>query len=125
MCGMDRQALGRLGEAAAAAALERRGYRIIRRNVRTRFGEIDLVALHDGAVVFVEVKTRTGAAFGRPAEAVSPAKQRRLSRLARAFLQQGRLAGRACRFDVVAVEVAPGGRVEAVEIVPHAFEASV
>lgn len=119
---MDRQTLGRIGEDAAAAALAARGYVIIQRNVRTRDGEIDLVALHGDEIVFVEVKTRASALVGAPLEAVHPAKQRRLSRLARAFMHRRGWGGRACRFDAAAVLVTRAGRVVRVDIVSNAFD---
>ena len=68
------QRVGQLGEDAAAAYLEARGYRIVGRNVRTPHGEIDLIAATDDHLAFVEVKTRTGAGFGAPEEAITPAK---------------------------------------------------
>ena len=122
--GMDRLALGRAGEAAAAAALTARGYLMLRRNVRTRFGEIDLVAAHGSEIVFVEVKTRTTNDRGRPFDAIHPAKQRRLARLALSFIHGRRMEDRSCRFDAVAVCLTPEGRVVQVEIMPNAFEAT-
>ena len=62
-----RQALGLEGETRACRVLEARGYRILQRRYRTRFGELDIVARHDQTVVFVEVKTRRGHSFGDPA----------------------------------------------------------
>ena len=124
VCGMDRLALGRVGEDAAAAALTARGYLILRRNVRTRYGEIDLVAAHGSEIVFIEVKTRTAGDRGRPFDAIHPAKQRRLARLALSFMHRRRLQDRACRFDGVAVWVTRDGRVRQVEIMPNAFEAT-
>jgi putative endonuclease len=119
---MDRATLGRIGEAAAAEALAARGYVILQRNVRTRWGELDLVAAQGSEIVFVEVKTRTAARCGRPLEAIDPLKQRRLVRLASAFLHARGLHLRSCRFDAVGVTLTPEGRVLEVEIVPDAFE---
>lgn len=119
-----RARLGRLGEAAAAAELERRGYRVVARNYRVRGGEADLVALHGGELVFVEVKARSGFRYGRPAEAVDARKRRRLVIAAESFLQaraddEGLIA-RPARFDVVEVVVLQGEIVQ-VEVLPHAF----
>lgn len=101
VCDPDpRHALGRRGEDAAAAFLGRRGMEVLARNVRTAFGEIDLVAMDGDVVVFVEVKTRRGAGA---LEAVDARKQRRLSRLALVFLARAGWLDRAARFDVVAV----------------------
>jgi uncharacterized protein (TIGR00252 family) len=66
-----RQALGIDGEDTAGRTLEARGYRILARRYRTRFGEIDLVARQGDCIVFVEVKTRRGGSFGDPAAAVT------------------------------------------------------
>ena len=95
-----RHTFGRSGEDAAAEHLRRRGFEILARNVRTAFGEIDVVALDGDVVVFVEVKARRG---GGGLEAVDARKQRRLSRLALAFLARAGWLDRAARFDVVAV----------------------
>lgn len=95
-----RHALGRRGEDAAAEFLRRGGMDVLARNVRTAFGEIDLVAMDGGVVVFVEVKTRRGAGA---LEAVDARKQKRLSRLALVFLARAGWLDRAARFDVVAV----------------------
>jgi len=99
-----RHQLGRFGEDAAAEHLRRKGFEILARNVRTSRGEIDLVALDAGVVVFVEVKSRRR---GGALEAVDLRKQRRLSRLATAFLARAGWLDRAARFDVIGV--APDG----------------
>ena len=82
--GGDRRALGASGEALAARHLERRGCRILERNVRCGRGEIDLVAIDGGTIVFVEVKGNRGRRFGAPEEMVTSAKQRQLRRSDRA-----------------------------------------
>ena len=122
-CSMDRRARGRAGEDAVAAALAARGHVILCRNVRTRYGEIDLVTADREVLVFVEVKTRTGDDYGRPLEAIEARKQRRLARLARAFMQDRGLSNRACRFDTAAVLMTRDGGILRVEIVPDAFDA--
>ena len=99
-----RRELGASGEALAADCLERLGFRVIERNVRCGFGEIDLVALDRGTVVFVEVKSNRGPRYGAPEEMVTPAKQRQLTRLATWYLQRRRWLGRPARFDVIAVD---------------------
>jgi putative endonuclease len=100
---MQRQALGRLGEDLAVAELERRGYAILTRRYRTRHGEIDIVARDGETIVFVEVKVKETAEFGTAAEAVTLRKQRRIVSMAVDYLARNRLAGRPCRFDVVAI----------------------
>ena len=107
-----RRALGVAGEAAAAAWYEDAGYAVLDRNWRCRDGELDLV-LGDGAiVVFCEVKTRTSAAYGVPASAVTPTKQRRIRHLAMRWLDEHEVRARRMRFDVASVV---GGRVEVIE----------
>jgi putative endonuclease len=98
-----RRSLGVSGEDLAAGILEKQGYQIIERNYRTPRGEIDLVARHDGALVFIEVKTRTSERFGTPQEAVHEAKQERLRLLAEYYLQQREPGDVTVRFDVVAI----------------------
>lgn len=101
--------LGNAGERQAENYLRGLGYRILARRFRFAGGDLDLIALDGDCVVFVEVKTRRSAQHGLPAEAVTPAKQRQLARLALAFLKQHRLLDQSARFDVVAVEWPAGG----------------
>jgi putative endonuclease len=109
----DRQLLGARGEEAVAAWYRARGYDVLARNWRCREGELDLVAARGRQLVFCEVKTRSSTAFGAPVEAVTPAKQRRLRRLAARWLQdQGSTAGAEIRFDVASVLA---GSVEVLE----------
>jgi putative endonuclease len=96
-------AVGAYGERVAARALTDAGMRIIDRNWRCRAGEIDLVALDGGTVVFCEVKTRRGEDFGTPVEAVRPAKVRRLRGLAARWLADHPDVRGEVRFDVIAV----------------------
>jgi putative endonuclease len=93
----DTSAFGAHGEAVASAALARRGYRIVERNYRSRWGELDVVAYDGDTLVFVEVKARRGAQFGDPAFAVDRRKQRRLVRLAQQYLSRRRLGEPLCR----------------------------
>jgi putative endonuclease len=111
---------GKKGEELAAAYLAEAGYRIIERNYRCLFGEIDIVAEEGGALVFVEVKSRRNEAFGSPQTAVGLEKQRKLSRIALHYLQEKHLGNRPARFDVVAVKLIPSGNE--VELIRNAFE---
>jgi putative endonuclease len=114
-----RRLLGNAGEAAAERWLRGAGLAIVARGFRARCGEIDLIARDGPIVVFVEVKTRTHGAFGRPAEAVTAQKRRRLARVASLFLARSGWGERACRFDVV--EVVPVGARWRVRHIPDAF----
>ena len=117
-----RQSLGRHGEELACRELRCRGYDILARRFRTRFGEIDIVARDGPTLVFVEVKTRRTAAFGGPTAAVNAAKQRRLVNMARSFLIGLGGPPPPCRFDVVGVIVGPG-RPPVLQVVRDAFAA--
>jgi putative endonuclease len=99
-----RQSLGRWGEQLAAAYLAELGYTILGSNLRTAWGEIDLLAESGGTLVFVEVKTRSSRAYGRPEEAVTASKRAHLLAAAQAYLQANSGADRAWRIDVIAVE---------------------
>ncbi len=116
----ERQRLGAEGERAAEKFLRRRRYTILARNYRCAAGEVDLIALDGAAVVFIEVKTRTQAAFGNPLEAVGPRKQRQVVRAAQYYLAEHRLHDRDARFDVIGVWW-QNGRLQC-ELVKNAFE---
>jgi len=111
---------GKSGEDIACDALRQRGYRILARNHRTAFGEIDIVGFDRDVVCFIEVKTRTGVQKGLPAESVHAFKQRQIARAALQFLQEKKLFGKKARFDVVSVLRSEGNDV--VRIIPNAFE---
>jgi putative transposase len=114
-----RRQLGDAGEDLAAAALKKQGYKILERNYTAPMGEIDLVARHQGTLVFIEVKTRQSVKFGEPQEAVNPAKQARLRKLADYYLKQQRLGEVAVRFDVAAVTMNAGA--PSVQVIRDAF----
>lgn len=106
---MNRRRLGMRGETAAAHLLESIGYQIIGRNVRFRAGELDLIARDGATLVFVEVKTRLSATAGAGEEAITPAKQRQLARLAEIYLAAQGGPPPLCRFDVVIVTAGEAG----------------
>ena len=114
-----RKRLGQEGEDRAARFLTQQGYRILERNYRAPGGEIDLIALHKGEVVFVEVKTRTSDAFGAPELAVTPQKQRRMIKAALGYIKRRKFHQVPCRFDVVAISAATEHEVE---LIQNAFE---
>ena len=95
--------LGNRGEAAAARFLERLGYRILERQMRGRFGELDLVALDGDVIVFVEVKTRSTTSAGHPTEAITTAKQRKITQSSLAYLKRRGWLERRARIDVISV----------------------
>ena len=83
--------------------MERLGYRLLERQMRGRFGELDLVALDGEVVVFVEVKTRSTTAAGHPTEAITMAKQRKITQSALAYLKRRGWLERRARIDVISV----------------------
>ncbi|MDD4953643.1 MAG: YraN family protein [Candidatus Omnitrophica bacterium] len=95
--------LGRSGEELAVDFLRENGYRILARNYRSSLGEIDIIAREKETLCFIEVKARASTRFGLPQEAVSPAKQRQISRIALLFLKENNSLGKSARFDVVSV----------------------
>ena len=99
-----RQIVGKTGEDLACAELERRGYAILARRYRTRFGEIDIIARDAQTIVFVEVKARHGDDFGGGAAAITRWKQRRIASMALDYLSRHHIGDRPCRFDAVTVD---------------------
>jgi len=99
----ERQAVGAYGERVAARYLRDQGLVVLDRNWRCPEGELDLILRDGDDVVFCEVKTRRGDAFGPPAAAITHQKVRRLRRLARIWLEQAGIHPDAMRFDVVEV----------------------
>ena len=116
-------AFARRGEAIASDALVRLGYRIVERNCRSRWGELDVVAYDGDTLVFVEVKARRGMQFGDPASAVDGRKQRRIVRLAQRYLSRRRLGEPPCRFDIVVIDERAAW-MPRVEVITNAFDAS-
>jgi putative endonuclease len=115
-----RRGLGRLGEQLAVAELTRRGYRIHQRNWRCTAGEIDIVANHDGWLVFVEVRTRRGRDLGSPEASITPAKRARLIQVAQSYLAEFELDELDWRIDVVAVELTRGGKLVRIDVYENA-----
>lgn len=116
---MSRAEIGHTGEAIAAKYYIQRGYLLLNHNYRTRLGELDLILYKDNTVVFAEVKTRTSTVRAAPAEAVNPAKCRRLEAAAAQYLQRSPYADSHIRFDVV--EVTPENGSWRVHCIQNAF----
>ena len=116
------RALGQAGEAAAVRFLRRRGLVILARNLRSRLGELDLLARDGSTLVFVEVKSRRGRSGDPPEAAVDARKRARLVRIALGYLAARRLGERSCRFDVVGVSLNETGSVTGVRHLRHAFD---
>jgi putative endonuclease len=120
----NRKGLGSAGEEEAARLLKKNGYKILERNYRSRFGEIDIVAREGETMVFVEVKTRTGENFGSPKEALDKRKRRHITRASMDYLARaGSGSERPVRFDVVTVTVELKDGSLSTELIKNAFEA--
>lgn len=115
------QETGPRGEDIAVSFLEKQGYRILVRNYRQRFGEIDIVAEDGNVLVFIEVKTRKNNRYGSPFEAVDTRKQRKLSIMAQDYIGRNKMEDRDARFDVVAVLLKKDSCSE-VELIRDAFD---
>ena len=119
---MNRRSKGAFFEDLACSYLQKKGYKILDRNVYIMRKEMDIVALDSRTVVFVEVKGRRSRRFGMPSEAVNGKKRQHLIRVANAYLERMNLWDRSCRFDVVCVKIDSGERPE-FEHIENAFEA--
>jgi putative endonuclease len=114
---------GELGEEVAANFMVARGYRILERNFRCKGGEIDIIARDPGdmSLVFIEVKARRGLSYGVPQLAVTPFKQRQISKAALTWLNKNRLHDHNARFDVIAILLHTDG-LHAIEHIINAFD---
>jgi len=117
----NRKSLGQEGERIAERFLKSKGYKVLDRNFRTRWGELDIVAKDGEVVVFVEVKTRSKTDFTRPEEAVNSTKQAHLRKAAQLWLLDNHPDDPpACRFDVISVLFDNDGN-HTIEHFPDAF----
>ncbi len=97
--------LGKKGEDIAVDYLEKHGYAVIDRNFKARYGELDIICLKAGVLVFVEVKTRIGEAFGKPEEAVTPKKLREVIQTAHFYCSHNQKLPKSLRLDVIGIEL--------------------
>ena len=112
----NRRRVGTNYENLAAKYLQTLGYQIIEQNYYSRYGEIDLIAIHQGYLVFVEVKYRTDEKKGNPLEAVTLSKQKAISKSAVCYMREHRMESCAVRFDVVGI------LGEKIKVISNAFE---
>jgi putative endonuclease len=118
---LTRKQLGDLGEKESLKLLENKGYKLLEKNFRCNLGEVDLIMKKDEELVFVEVRSRTGTAFGEPYETVNITKQNKLYRLAEYYLNYKNLHDLSCRFDVLSVVITSDGTVRKMEHIENAF----
>jgi len=119
-----RKQLGNRGEIEAARYLEELRYQILHRQLRGLFGELDLVALDGDTIVFIEVKTRASTQAGHPTEAITPAKQQKMTRSAVAFLKRHRWLNQRSRFDVVSIIWPSDDQPPLIQHYKNAFEST-
>lgn len=112
---------GRRAEREAALYLRRRGYRILAQNLRTPFGEIDLVAEKDEVIAVTEVKARSSEEYGTPIEALRPRQRQRLRRAGEWLIVRKGWQDKTVRFDLIAVDLDEQGNVVRLEHIPDAF----
>jgi len=105
MAQSSKQNLGGIGEKLAVNLLQKKGYRILEKNFRSKLGEIDIIALEEDTLVFVEVKTRWSKSFGLPEEAVTPRKIRSIIKTGQYYKLLHPELPEALRIDVVAVDL--------------------
>lgn len=118
---MRNKQLGDLGEDLAAKFLARRGYEILTRKYRSKFGELDIVARDKDTLVFVEVRSKSSSEYGLPQETIDGRKKERLRRVAVSFQARFSLLDYNSRFDCVAVVFGDNGKVENIELIKDAF----
>ena len=119
-----RKSLGKKGEDLAASYLQKsQGYRILQRNYRCAFGEVDIIAKEHDVLSFIEVRTRKSEDFGNPKESITKRKQGQISKVALEFINKYNLHHMKARFDVVAVYLLPDR--EQMELIKDAFELTI
>lgn len=112
----NKRSVGTSYERIAGAYLAKQGYKIIEYNFYSRHGEIDIIAMHQGYLVFVEVKYRKDSTSGHPLEAISISKRHRISKCATYYLKKNRLDDVPVRFDVVGI------LDDKIEVIQNAFD---
>lgn len=114
---------GAFGESLATEYLSEKGYKVLERNFSCRIGEVDIIAMQEDTVAFIEVKTRSSEKFGLPSEAVSLTKQNRIVKTALYYMQRNKLLDYMCRFDVIEIIVNPENKSR-INLIKDAFQYS-
>ncbi len=121
MNSMKRQELGDAGEKLARDFLKKKGYKVIETNFRCRHGEIDIITRKGGTVIFVEVRTKSGGAFGTPEESVTRQKRERLIATALTYLTAHSGLPEDWRIDLLAIETDRHGKAQRIELIENAI----
>ena len=119
----SKKEIGLEGEDLAIKFLQKKGYKIIQKNYSCNIGEIDIVAIHNKIIVFVEVKIRSSKEFGEPELAVTRHKRRQIVRVAETYLFSKNIENRDCRFDVVAINYSDKNNSPEIKLLENAFQA--
>lgn len=114
---MRKKSIGNLGESLALKHLRNKGYKILKRNFRSKFGEIDIIALEGNDLVFVEVKTRWSQSFGSPEEAITPWKIKKIIKAGEYLKLLHPELPDSLRLDAVVIDLNSEGKLERVEII--------
>jgi putative endonuclease len=119
---MTRKDTGDLGEQLARQHLKKKGYRILETNYRCRMGEIDIVAMHKGCLVLVEVRTKGNPEYGSPEESITREKALHMERTAEFYRQEHPRIAENWRVDLIAIELDPDGKVKRLEQLESVLE---
>jgi putative endonuclease len=122
--GRERKDIGAAGEKIASVYLRKMGYKILKANFRTPFGEIDIVARHKGIMVFVEIKSRLTSSLGPPYLSITRAKERHIIKNALFYLKSHRLTNVNWRVDIVSIKLSYECKLESIELIENAVEDS-
>ncbi len=120
--GREKRKTGNIGECLACSYLKKKGYRILERNFRTIFGEIDIVARLNEIMVFVEVKTRLTSSLGPPYLAITKVKERHIIKNAIFYLKAHRIIEVQWRIDIVSIKLNDKYETEKIELIENAVE---
>jgi len=118
----EKKKIGQKGENLAFAYLQNLGYKVLERNYRCKLGEVDIIALDNDTLVFIEVRTRSSLDFGLPQESINRRKRHQISKVALEYMTRKKLNNTPARFDVVAISLEPGK--EKIDLIKDAFELS-
>ena len=116
----EKKEIGQKGENLAVEYLQKLGYKVLERNYRCKLGEVDIIALNNDTLVFIEVRTRSSLDFGLPQESINRRKRHQISKVALEFMLRKKMKNIPARFDVVAISLEPGK--EKVDHIKDAFE---
>lgn len=118
---MSRKEIGDRGEKLAGEYLKKKGYKLRQQNYRCRYGEIDIIAEKKKVLVFIEVRTKTGTAFGTPEESVTAVKKEKLIASAMDYLSSHDNLPQQWRIDFVAVELDKEGKASRIDLIENAI----